>query len=167
MFVVGMMLSTISMASAITAPTRPVLPDGPGKQVVEGACQKCHAPNVIAAKRKTKDAWVETVVKMRGLGAEVFDDDVDPIATYLARHFGPWIDVNKLSEQEFMDAFSLTPAEAAAMVKYRTDHGEFKSIEELLSVPNVDATKIKPQSDNIAFKDMPATPETPAPAAKK
>jgi competence protein ComEA len=163
-FAVGILLSTISIAFAVGAPPKPVLPDGPGKDVVENSCLKCHAPNIIAAKRKTKDDWVQTVGKMRGLGAEVLDDDVDPIATYLVSHFGPWINVNKATEQDFANSFGMTPAEATAMVKYRTDNGEFKTVDDMLKVPAVDAAKIQAQTDNITFKDMPATPD---PAPKK
>ncbi len=162
----GIFLCAISIASAVPAPTKSVLPDGPGKDAVEASCQKCHGPDVIAAKRKTKDDWTQTITRMRGLGAEVFDDDVDPIATYLATHFGPWVNVNKATEQQFVSSFAMTPAEAAAMVKYRTDHGDFKTMDDLLKVPDVDATKIQAQSDNIAFQDVPV-PAAPAPAAPK
>jgi competence protein ComEA len=166
-FAVGLLLSAMSIASAISAPAKPVLPDGPGKDTVEASCLKCHAPNIIAAKRKTKDDWVQTVARMRGLGADVLDDDVDTIATYLATHFGPWVNVNKATEQQFVDSFAMTPAEAASIVKYRGDHGDFKTLDDLLKVPNVDATKIQAQSDNIAFQDVPVTPESAAPAPKK
>lgn len=162
---VSVLLSGVSFAAGISAPAKPVLPDGPGKDTVEGSCIKCHAPNVIASKRKTKDDWVTTVNRMRGLGAEVLDDDVDPIATYLATHFGPWINVNKASAQQLTDSLLVSPEEAATIVKYRGDHGDFKTLDDLLKVPNVDTGKIHTQSDNIAFKDMPA-PDAAIPAAR-
>ena len=162
----ALMLCTVTVALAVAAEPRPILPDGPGKDAVEASCQKCHAPNVIAAKRKTKDAWVQTVFRMRNLGAEVFDEDADTIATYLASHFGPWINVNKASSQELTDAFLLSPDEAAAFVNYRTAHGGFKTMDDLLKVPGVDVAKIRSQGDNIAFTDVPVAPE-PAPAVSK
>jgi len=165
-FTGGLLLCAISVAFAITPPPKPILPDGPGKDAVEASCQKCHAPNIIAAKRKTRDEWVQTVNKMRGMGAEVMDDDVDPISTYLATHFGPWVNVNKATDQQLVDTFSISPEEAVSIVKYRTDHGDFKTIDDLLKVPNIDTAKIQGQSDNIAFQDVPVAPE-PAPATPK
>jgi competence protein ComEA len=78
----------------------------------------------------------------------------------------PAMNVNTASEQQLIYALSLTPEEAASVLKYRTDHGDFKSIEDLLKVPNVDTTKIKGQSDNIAFQDVPIAPG-PAPTTPK
>jgi len=159
--VAGLALSSAFIASAlatsVTAPQKIVPPDGPGKTELQGSCLKCHATNVIAAKRKTKDAWNQTITRMQGLGAEVSDDDFDAIATYLAAHYGPLVNVNKATEQQFVESLGIAPEGAAAIVKYRTEHGDFKNLDDLLKVPNVDANKVQSQKDNIAFQDAPAS----------
>ncbi len=45
----------------------------------------------------------------------------------------------------------MTPQEAAALVKYRQENGNFKNLDDLLKVPGVDANKIQEQSSNIVF----------------
>ena len=108
------------------------------------------------SKHATKEGWSQTILRMQGMGAEVSDTDMEVIASYLTAHFGPVINVNKAMEQQFVDGFSMTAAEAAAMVKYRTAHGDFKSVDDMLKVPDVDAKKIQAQSGNIVFQDSAA-----------
>jgi competence protein ComEA len=143
----------IAAAAAAQAPAKAGLPDGPGKAQLQSTCQACHAVDVIMSKHATKEGWTQTIMRMQGMGAEVSDSDIDVIASYLAAHFGPVINVNKATEQQFVDSFSMTAAEAAAMVKYRTAHGDFKSVDDMLKVPDVDAKKIQVQSGNIVFQD--------------
>jgi competence protein ComEA len=151
----GVILAALAApaSAAPQAAAKPGLPDGPGKTQVQSTCQACHGIDVILAKHATKDGWTQTIMRMQGMGAEVSDSDLDVIASYLAAHFGPVINVNKATEQQFMDSFGMTASEAAAMVKYRTANGDFKSVDDMLKVPDVDAKKIQAQSGNIVFQD--------------
>jgi len=47
----------------------------------------------------------------------------------------------------------LTAKDADAIVKYRTDHGDFKDFDSLTKVPGVDAAKLTAKKDSIAFTD--------------
>jgi competence protein ComEA len=49
----------------------------------------------------------------------------------------------------------LTAAEGDAIVKYRTDHGDFKDFDSLAKVPGVDAAKLTAKKDSIVFADAP------------
>ena len=49
----------------------------------------------------------------------------------------------------------LTPKDADAIVKYRTDHGDFKDFDSLTKVPGVDVAKLTAKKDSIIFADAP------------
>ncbi|MBW8746446.1 MAG: helix-hairpin-helix domain-containing protein, partial [Acidobacteria bacterium] len=48
-------------------------------------------------------------------------------------------------------ALSLTDKEAGAIVDYRTKNGDFKTIDDLKKVPDVDGKKIDDKKDIIDF----------------
>ncbi|HEV2200464.1 MAG TPA: cytochrome c [Bryobacteraceae bacterium] len=64
------------------------LPDGPGKDVVVKICTSCHDADNFTSKKHTKAEWKEVVDTMIAYGAEVSDDQVEVITTYLAKNFG-------------------------------------------------------------------------------
>jgi cytochrome c5 len=64
------------------------LPDGEGKDVVVKACTSCHDTDNFTSKKNTKDEWKAVVDTMIGYGAEIPDDQVEIITTYLAKNFG-------------------------------------------------------------------------------
>jgi competence ComEA-like helix-hairpin-helix protein len=88
---------------------------------------------------------------MQERGAQATDDQVELIVNYLAAHFGKLIYINEAPVEILEDAFAMTPQEAAALVKYRRDNGNFKNLDALLKVPGVDTNKIQEQSGNIVF----------------
>lgn len=138
---------------AVSAQTAGGLPAGPEREKVQKACTVCHSADNFTTKHLVMSDWNKTVVKMQGLGAEISDDDVAGIVRYLSANFGVAINVNKATEQDLIDSFSLTPNEAKAVVAYRTDHGAYASMEDLLNVRDVDARKLQSQSANILFRD--------------
>jgi len=42
-------------------------------------------------------------------------------------------------------------SEAAAIIQYRTDHGDFKTIDDLKKVPGLDFKKIEAKKDLLVF----------------
>jgi competence protein ComEA len=66
-----------------------ILPDGPGKDVVQRDCLSCHNVHITTSKRGDEDDWANTVSQMIGRGANISDDDADTIVEYMAAHFGP------------------------------------------------------------------------------
>ncbi len=156
------------------------LPDGPGKQIIQKNCVSCHGVSNITSKRGTEDDWSNTVSNMIGKGADISDDDADTLIQYLAAHFGPSspkpgeaaqpdqgtaatppganeagekdsVNVNKAPAAELESKLGLTEAEAAALIHYREQKGDFKSVQELSSVPGLDAAKIRSQQSKITF----------------
>jgi competence protein ComEA len=45
----------------------------------------------------------------------------------------------------------ISDAAAEALVKYRTDRGNFKTLEELKRVPGIDAAKLDARKERVAF----------------
>lgn len=64
------------------------LPDGAGKDVVVKVCTSCHDADNFTSKKHTKAEWKEVVDTMIAYGAEVADEQVEIITTYLAKNFG-------------------------------------------------------------------------------
>lgn len=75
------------LAAQAQAPT-PALPDGPGKQFVDGVCTGCHQTNMITqSSGYTRDGWHEligTMIDLKGV-----PDQQSAITGYLAENFPP------------------------------------------------------------------------------
>jgi competence protein ComEA len=137
-------LVTVSIVSAQE------LPAGPGKDTVEKVCTACHGVEAIVALQGGKDIWQGIVDDMKGRGADGSADDFKTIVNYLSKYFGNNVNVNTASAQELMD-LDLSTDEAAAIVKYRTDNGNFKEFADLKKVPGLDASKLEPIQKRIKF----------------
>lgn len=131
------------------------IPAGPGKDATVKYCATCHSAEQAVSLRQGQEEWAGTIEKMAGMGAKVPDDSYDPILVYLTKHFGPDaplpIKVNKASAVELESLLLLKRSEAAAILQYRTDHGDFKAIDDLRKVPGVDFKKIEAKKDLLVF----------------
>lgn len=129
-------------------------PDGPGKDATLQLCGTCHNADVVFGHRQGRDEWVATIQKMITSGAEGTPEQFSAALDYLAKNFGPaaaQVNVNKASAADLESGLGLTAKEAAAIVKYRTDKGEFKNIDDLKKVPDLDAKKIEAHKDRLVF----------------
>jgi competence protein ComEA len=129
-------------------------PDSPGKEVTLQLCGNCHDASIIQSHRQSRDEWVATIQKMMASGAEGTEDQFTAVLAYLAKNFGPAaarINVNQASAAELESGLGLSGKEAAAIVKYRTDKGPFKTVEDLKKVPDLDFKKIDAQKDRLVF----------------
>jgi competence protein ComEA len=131
------------------------LPEGPGKAETEKLCSQCHEVERSIAPRQDRAAWQSTVDKMVSLGAKGTDKEFALVVEYLAAHYPadavPRLNVNKARQIELESALSLPRSQAAAIIEYRTKHGDFKSIDDLKKVPGVDAAKIDAKKDRLTF----------------
>jgi competence protein ComEA len=59
--------------------------------------------------------------------------------------------VNQATSAEFVSGLGLTSAEADAIVAYRKKNGDFKTIDELKKVPDIDAKKLDAKKDQLVF----------------
>lgn len=177
-----LLVVVLACAAAQTNSTKSdadLLPDGPGKAVVQRDCLTCHSVHTTTSKRGNEDDWANTVSTMIGRGANVSDDDANTIVEYMAAHFGPsapkpdssegghagssqpaapssppatsTINVNKAGIEELVSSLDISKDEAEDIVHYRQKNGDFNSMQQLLSVPGLDADKIKKDEGKIVF----------------
>ena len=131
------------------------IPAGPGKDLTVKYCANCHSAEQAVSLRQGREEWAGTIEKMVGMGAKIPDESYDAILGYLAKHFGADaplpIKVNKASAVDLESLLLLKRSEAAAIIQYRTEHGDFKSIDDLRKVPGVDFKKIEAKKDLLVF----------------
>lgn len=131
------------------------IPAGPGKDATVKYCATCHSAEQAVSLRQGEEDWAATIDKMVGMGAKIPDDSYSPILTYLSKHFGPDaplpIKVNKASAVELESLLLVKRPEAAAIIQYRTEHGDFKTIDDLRKVPGLDFKKIEAKKDLLVF----------------
>ena len=140
-------LALLAASAAIFAGTASAdIPAGAGKEETVRVCSRCHAPELVASQRQTRDQWQVTISKMANLGAQASDDEFAVILDYLSRQFGPEgvtpVNVNKATAVEIECVLELTRPESKAIVAYRQQNGPFKSVDDLNRVPGLDFKKI-------------------------
>jgi cytochrome c5 len=70
-------------------PVQVNLPDGQGKELVEGGCALCHGLDRVAATKRTKDQWQNIVNRMIFFGAPISSDQATTVVAYLSTSFSP------------------------------------------------------------------------------
>ena len=148
-YIAAMLLLGANMAQA------DLLPDGPGKAATVRVCGKCHSPERAASLHQKRSAWEDTMVKMMKLGAEGTDEEFEAVLSYLSTHFGPDtpgpININKATAVDLESALVLRRSQAKAILDYRAQNGNFKSIDDLRNVPGIDFKKIQAKSSRLEF----------------
>jgi competence protein ComEA len=126
------------------------LPEGRGKDIVEEVCGACHGTDLIASRRATKEGWSYIVDDMISRGATASNEQIQAINTYLAKSFGQ-VNVNKGASAELASVLEITSAQADAIVKYRMDHGDYKTVDDLKKVPGIGTAKLDAKKDRVIF----------------
>ena len=91
---------------------------------------------------------------MMAAGAQGTEEQLTVVLDYVSKNFAPAaarINVNQASAAELGSGLGLLEKEAAAIVKYRTDKGPFKTLEDLKKVPDLDFKKVEAQKDRLVF----------------
>jgi len=126
------------------------LPEGKGKDVLESVCGACHGTDLVASRRATKEGWSYIVDDMVSRGASATNEQIATIIDYLGKNLGQ-VNVNKGKSEEIATVLEISGAQADAIVKYRADHGDFKTIDDLKKVPGLDAAKLDSKKDRVAY----------------
>ena len=127
------------------------LPEGRGKELLEKICTVCHDLELVANNHNDKKGWEDPIAEMVTRGADGTRDEIQTILNYVAKYFGPLIDVNKAAAKELETELEITAKEAAAIVQYRQDKGSFKEWADLGKVSDLDHKKIEPLKGRITF----------------
>ena len=148
----GLALGAASMLSfGQQAHPYPELPDGPGKDTLIRVCGDCHSPDNVIANGQDRTGWESEITKMAGFGAQGNDEDFTAILDYLVKNFPGTVNVNKATAAQLASGLGFTTAEAAAVVDYRKQNGDFKSIDDLKKVPELDAKQLDAKKARFAF----------------
>jgi competence protein ComEA len=132
------------------------LPDGPGKATTEKVCGACHGAELVIGRQETREGWAAIVNEMVQRGAVGTDDELYEVVDYLAKNFSKTspvvkINVNKATAKDLEKALRISEEQAAAVVHWREEKGDFKSVEELEKVPGVEAAKIEAAKNRLSF----------------
>jgi competence protein ComEA len=150
---VGAIVLSAAPQSQPPAPSGEGLPDGPGKDVMVRACGPCHEARRAASVRLTRDGWAAVIDGMQKRGAKVSEEDFPIILDYLSTYFlgeAPQpLNLNTARQIDLEAAGGLLRSEAAAVIRYREQHGPFKSLEDLKNVPGLDFKKIESRRDSV------------------
>jgi len=139
-----------AIASVSTSSQASKFPDGPGKAALLKVCGDCHGPESAVAQFKTRDEWSKTLDDMAANGAEGTNDEWNQILEYLDKHFS-LIFVNKADARELAKTLDVSDDVGEAVVKYRTEHEKFTSLEDLKKVKGLDAAKVDARKDRFVF----------------
>ena len=112
-------------------------------------CGACHAANSVSGLR-TEAEWRETVEHMISIGAHGTDEQFDAVMRVLTRTLTK-VNVNAASAAEIAPVLDVSEAHAQAIVKYRAEHGAFKTLDDLKRVPGLPASKIDARNDRLVF----------------
>jgi competence protein ComEA len=131
------------------------LPEAPGKKVVEKVCSGCHDPVVIATLKLNRDQWADKISHMSELGAKGTEAEFYQVLDYISTHFNsgiPKVNVNAAEAKEIEIVLELTSAEADSLVKFREQNGNFKGVDDLKKVPDLEGAKIEARKERLEFE---------------
>ncbi|MDP9053647.1 MAG: helix-hairpin-helix domain-containing protein [Acidobacteriota bacterium] len=143
-------LATLLLTTVVPLAHAQELPEGKGKGVVEQVCSACHGTDLISSRRATKEGWKDIIDDMVSRGASATDDQIASIREYLAKKLGQ-VNVNKAPSSEIASVLEITPAQADAIVKYRMDHGDFKSVDDIRKAPGLGTAKLDAKTDRVVY----------------
>jgi len=121
------------------------------KQKAETICTACHGLEVAEGSSRPKQDWTQVVEDMVRKGADGSKSDLEMVVNYLASTYGPDINVNKASAKDLEGLLDLSSEQATALVKYRTDNGNFKSLADLTKVPGIPASTFEGVQAKIKY----------------
>ena len=141
---VSLMLLTLLCASAADEKDAALLPDGPGKTAVIKMCIDCHDTGNFRKARLNAEEWADSVADMMQRGAQGTPAEVEAVVAYLDKFFGKGapVRINTAPFAEIRVVLGFSVAEVRALVEYREKNGAFKTFEDLLKVPGLDAAKV-------------------------
>jgi competence ComEA-like helix-hairpin-helix protein len=129
------------------------LPDGLGKEIAAKVCIDCHDSGNFRRARFSADQWADSVADMVDRGAKVTPAEIETLVAYLAKNFGPGSPVlmNTAPLAEMKAVLGFTVDECRAIIDYREKNGAYRSAEDLVKAPGVDAGKVAAKKSMMVF----------------
>lgn len=145
----GFLITFVPMAALLAIAGVSAGPQDPPPAFAR-VCSKCHDGTRIVEGRRLRSQWEETLEKMTALGATGTDEDFEAILDYLVRVYGR-VNVNTAAADEIGLVLHLEKEPAAAIVKFREEHGRFADFDALTKVPGVPVEALSKVRDAIVF----------------
>ena len=150
-FFVVAVQATATRPQSTGTPAPADFPPGPNRDIVIKACKDCHPVSQITRRRESRVRWAQIAERMVGEGAHMTDAEFEKVVVYLSVVLGKKVRINEASAATISETFDIDEHMAAAIVKYRSDKGPFKTWKDLLNVPGIDPQRIEEQKDNLDF----------------
>jgi len=142
-------MRALSIGFMLAAAAAAAQQDAADKAAFEKVCGGCHASS-LASDLKTQEDWAETVESMISFGAKGTDEQFERVLRYLARNLTR-VNVNTGEAWQIAPVLDVSESTAQAVVAYRSQHGPFKTLEDLAKVPGVTAVQLQARKERIAF----------------
>ncbi len=111
-------------------------------------CSMCHDANLVAGFNRLPTEWDEVLVRMQSYGTVGAPEQFALVRGFLLRSYGK-VNINTAPAADLAPVMDLQPEIAEAVVAYRTEHGEFKSPDDLKNVAGIDPAKIDARKNRI------------------
>lgn len=143
--------ATVLSAALSSAPRQdpPAGSEASDKADFETVCGACHTTSMVSEIR-TEPEWKETVEHMVSIGARGTDDQLEAVMRFLLRTLTK-VNINTATAAQLPLVLDVSETTAQSLVKYRGEHGNFKTLDDLKKVPGIVAAKIDARKDRIAF----------------
>lgn len=125
-------------------------PEATGKAALLKVCSNCHTAESVVQSLRTRQEWSDVVDQMARFGAEANDQEFEQILAYLVKYFSP-IPINKATAKDLQTALEIPADVADAIVAYRAEKGDFKTVDDVKKVPGLEAGKIDALRFRVVF----------------
>jgi len=115
----------------------------------ETACGACHTTAMVSEFRSAPE-WEETIEKMVSIGAKASQEQLDAALRFLLRTWTK-VNINTAEAGDLPLVLDIPQDTAQALVRYRAEHGNFKTLDDLKKVPGLDPAKLAARQDRIVF----------------
>jgi competence protein ComEA len=152
-FAVALLGATTRAQTPQDPPPAPAatFPEGAGRDVAVRICTECHPVTRVTKHRDSRTGWGKILDEMLGEGATITDADWETLVSYLSVTLGKKVKINEATAAIIADTFDIEEDLAAAVVKYRSQKGPFKTWKDVAAVPGIDAKRVEEQKDNLDF----------------
>ncbi len=144
--------SLVAFASVLFLPA--LHAQAPSKEAMkakaETICTACHGLEVAEGAPRPKQDWSQVVEDMVRKGADGSKTDLEMVVNYLSIQFGPDININKAAAKDLEAQLDISTKQAADLVAYRKDKGDFKSVDDITKA-GIAAEKVQPLAPKIKF----------------
>lgn len=142
-------LLPIGVAAAQTPGPKPAAGAEPDRADFEKVCGACHTTTMVSELRSAPE-WVQTIETMVSLGAKGSEEQMEAALRFLLRTWTK-VNINNAEAGELPLVLDISEETAQALVRYRAQHGNFQTLDDLKKVPGIDPARLAARKDRIVF----------------